>query len=328
MVKIIPNWIGGKEALAIDKKTFGKINPANGKSLYDVTRSQKDDVLNAINIAKESQLNWGAVPAVQRGLILHDIVLGMIAKKDEIAKMVHLETGKSMKEALGETNGAIQCGLFFASEGQRMYGRTLQSGVPNKFVSSIRDPIGVAGLIIAANTPIANVAWKVFPALICGNSVVLKAAEDAPATAYIFGEIAHQAGVPRGVLNIIQGFGLEAGEPIIENEDIGVISFTGSTEVGRQIQEKVSSRFVKLSLELGGKNPFIVCDDADLDNAANWVLLSAFSNAGQRCAAASRIIVFDSIYDNFKSLLIEKTKQLSVGINDKDDFGILWGTWS
>ena len=321
MVKIIPNWVNGKECAAFQNKTFNKLNPANGKLLYRVARSNKDDVLNAVNVAKESQLKWGAIPAVQRGLILHDIVLGMIEKKNDIAEIVHLETGKSMKDALGEINGAIQCGLFFASEGQRLYGRTLQSGAQNKFVSSIRQPVGIAGLIIAANTPIANITWKVFPALICGNSVVLKAAEDAPATAWIFGEISHQVGVPKGVLNIIQGYGPEAGEPIIENEDIGVISFTGSTKVGRLIQEKTSNRFVKLSLELGGKNPLIVCDDADLDNAAKWVLLSAFSNAGQRCAAASRIIIFDSIYNDFKNLLIKKTKQLSVGTSDNDDLG-------
>jgi alpha-ketoglutaric semialdehyde dehydrogenase len=321
MVKKISNWINGEQIQAVDKKTFNKLNPANGKLLYRVARSNSNDVIKAINTAKKSQLKWGAIPAVQRGLILHEIVLGLIKRKNEIAKFVHIETGKSMKDALGETNGAIQCGLFFASEGQRLYGKTLQSGSENKFVSSIREPIGIAGLIIAANTPIANVAWKVFPALVCGNSVVLKAAEDAPATAWIFGEIAHQAGIPKGVLNIVQGYGPEAGEPIIENKDIGVISFTGSTKVGRLIQEKTSNRFVKLSLELGGKNPLIVCDDADLDCAVKWVLLSAFSNAGQRCAAASRIIIFDSIYDDFKNLLIEKTKQLSVGTSDNDDLG-------
>tara|TARA_Y100001970_G_scaffold51317_1_gene64930 strand:+ start:9531 stop:10973 length:1443 start_codon:yes stop_codon:yes gene_type:complete len=321
MVKIIPNWINGEQRYALQEKTFEKINPASGELIFNITRSNKDDVDSAISSAKEAQQKWASTPGVERGFILHKIVRLMIKRKNEIAKIVHQETGKSLKDAKGETQGAIQCGLFYASEGQRLYGRTLQSGSANKFVSSIRQPVGIAGLIIAANTPIANVAWKVFPALICGNSVILKAAEDTPVTAWLFGEIAHEAGVPKGVLNILQGYGIEVGEPLTTNNDIGVISFTGSTEIGRRIQEKVSTRFVKLSLELGGKNPFIVCDDADLNNAVKWSLLSAFSNAGQRCAAASRIIIFSSIYNDFKSLLIDKTKQLSVGINDEDDFG-------
>lgn len=321
MVKKIPNWINGKEIQSLQDKTFKKLNPANGELVFNVARSNSDDVRSAVQYAKKAQLDWGDTPGVQRGLLLQEIVNSMIKRKDDIAEIVHLETGKSYKDAKGEVQGAIQCGLFYASEGQRLYGRTLQSGAENKFVTSLREPVGVAGLIIAANTPIANIAWKVFPALVCGNSIVLKAAEDTPATAWLFGEIAHKSGLPNGVLNILQGYGVEVGEPLIINENIDVISFTGSTKVGMLIQQKVASRFVKVSLELGGKNPFIVCDDADLENAVKWVLLSAFSNAGQRCAAASRIIIFDSIYDTFKSMLLKKTKQLSVGITDKDDFG-------
>ena len=158
----------------------------------------------------------------------------------------------------------------------------------------------MAGLIIAANTPIANVAWKVFPALICGNGVVLKAAEDTPATAWIFAKIVHESGLPSGVLNVLQGLGEEAGAPLVENKDVDVISFTGSTRVGRSIAETAGKRLAKVSLELGGKNPLVVCDDADLDNAVKWVCLSAFSNAGQRCSSGSRIIIFESVYAEFK----------------------------
>jgi aldehyde dehydrogenase (NAD+) len=186
---------------------------------------------------------------------------------------------------------------------------------------TVRQPIGVAGLIIAANTPIANVAWKVFPALICGNTAVLKAAEDTPATAWAFGRIAHEAGLPPGVLNIIQGYGEEAGEPLVAHPDVGVISFTGSTEVGKKIQTIAGERLAKVSLECGGKNPLIVCDDADLELAAKWVVLSAFSNAGQRCASGSRIIIFDSVYDRFRDLIVELTKKLKAGPNDDDDLG-------
>jgi aldehyde dehydrogenase (NAD+) len=185
----------------------------------------------------------------------------------------------------------------------------------------VRQPLGVAGLIIAANTPIANVTWKVFPAMICGNAIVLKAAEDTPATAWIVGRIAKEVGLPDGVLNIIQGYGEEAGAPLVANPDVDVISFTGSTAVGRQIAEVAGRRLAKVSLELGGKNPLVVCDDADLNNAANWVLLSAFSNAGQRCASGSRIIIYESIYEQFRNMLVERTEKLKVGPSDDDDFG-------
>jgi aldehyde dehydrogenase (NAD+) len=318
---IIPNWINGKEVKAISGKSFNKINPANGEILCQGARSQAEDISQAVESAINSQPKWAAIPPVKRGLILHDIVRAMIDNKEEIAHIVHLETGKSMYDALAEMGGAIECGLFYVGEGQRLYARTTTSGVPNKFASTIRQPVGIAGLIIAANTPIANVAWKAFPALICGNAAVLKASEDTPATAFIFGKIAHEAGLPPGVLNIIQGYGEEAGAALVEHNDVGVISFTGSTEVGREIQLKAGKRLAKVSLELGGKNPLIVCDDADLENAAKWVLSSAFSNAGQRCASGSRIIIFDNVYDMFVKMLINKTKKLKIGKTNDDDLG-------
>jgi alpha-ketoglutaric semialdehyde dehydrogenase len=319
--EFIPNWINGVEKVSENNETFSKLNPADGIQIFQVARSGKKDINLAVESCKSAQPDWADVPPVKRGLILHDIVRTMIDNKEEIAHIVYLETGKSMNDALGEVGAAIDCGLFYASEGQRLYARTTTSSVPNKFASTIRQPVGIAGLIIAANTPIANVAWKVFPALICGNTAILKAAEDAPATSWIFGKIAIEAGIPLGVLNIIQGFGDEAGAPLVAHDAIGVISFTGSTKVGRQIQLKASERLAKISLELGGKNPLIVCDDADLDNAVKWVLLSAFSNAGQRCASGSRIIIFESVYDRFVNMLVEKTKKLKIGNTNEDDLG-------
>jgi acyl-CoA reductase-like NAD-dependent aldehyde dehydrogenase len=317
----IHNWIGGQEVAADSNEWFEKLNPANGKLLCQVARSRLADVNHAVNVARHTQAAWADTPAVQRGLILHKIVVGMQNRQAEIAQIVAAETGKSQKEALSETGGAIQCGLFYASEGQRLYGRTTTSGTPNKYAMTLRQPIGVAGLIIAANTPIANVAWKVFPALVCGNTAILKAAEDTPATAWIFGQIAQEAGLPAGVLNILQGFGEEAGAPLVEHPEVGVISFTGSTEVGRFIQRAAGERFARISLELGGKNPLVVCDDADLENAVKWTLLSAFSNAGQRCASTSRIIIFDAVYEKFRDLLLERTKTLKIGTSDDCDFG-------
>jgi aldehyde dehydrogenase (NAD+) len=317
----IPNWINGAERPAIAGAWFDKLDPSSGKLLHSAARSGADDIGLSVQAAKDAYPAWSGMPAVQRGLILQRIVQGMQNRREQIADIVAEETGKSPKDARGETDAAIQCGLFYAGEGQRLYGRTTTSGTLNKYAMTIRQPIGVAGLIIAANTPIANVAWKIFPALICGNTAVLKASEDTPATAWIVGDIAREVGLPDGVLNIMQGYGAEAGAPLVENPGVGVVSFTGSTEVGRFIQRAAGGRFAHISLELGGKNPLVVCDDADLDNAAKWVLLSAYSNAGQRCASTSRVIVFDAVYETFCNMLIERTRRMKVGPSDGDDFG-------
>lgn len=325
MNNVIPdavlNWIDGKEVDAMAGELFDKVNPHSGKVLCRAARSRAEDVRAAVRSAQRAQPAWADTPPVQRGLVLHKVVAAMQQHQAEIARVVALETGKSYKDAFGETGSAIQLGLFFAGEGQRLYGRTTTSGLANKYAMTIRQPLGVAGLIIAANTPIANAAWKVFPALICGNAAVLKAAEDAPAAAWSFGKIAHEAGLPPGVLNIVQGYGEEAGAPLVADGDVAVISFTGSTAVGKQIAVAAGQRLAKVSLELGGKNPLVVCDDADLENAVKWVLLSAFSNAGQRCAAGSRIIIFDSVYEQFRDMLAAAAKKLKVGLADDDDFG-------
>lgn len=317
----IPNWIGGRASAAADGSVFDKISPHDSSLIAHVARTRADGVLEAVATARRAQPKWADTPAVRRGAILHAVCNLMEMRRQEIAAVVVAETGKSLKDALGETDGAIALGRFYAGEGQRLYGRTTTSGAANKYGMTVRQPCGVAGLIVAANTPIANVAWKVFPALICGNGVVLKAAEDTPGTAWIFGRIAQEAGLPDGILNIIQGLGQEAGAALVDQADLDVISFTGSTGVGRWIGDVAGRRLIKTSLELGGKNPLVVCDDADLDNAVKWTLLSAFSNAGQRCAAASRIIVFDAVYDQFVAMLVEATGRLKVGPSDEDDFG-------
>jgi alpha-ketoglutaric semialdehyde dehydrogenase len=319
--QFIPNWIDGKECDACDGKRFDKIDPATGQKQSAVARSSEADIALAVEVARKAQQAWAETPPVQRGMFLLEIVLGMKAKQKEIAEIVAAETGKSFKDAFGETGGAIQLGLFYASEGQRLYGRTSTSGAQNKYAMTVRQPLGVAGLIIPANTPIANVAWKMFPALICGNSVVMKASEDTPATAWIVGKIAVETGFPKGVLNFIQGYGKEAGSALVAHPGVDVVSFTGSTAIGKEIQRITGERFVRVSLELGGKNALIVCDDADMNNAVKWTVLSAFSNAGQRCAACSRVIVFDSVYEQFKTMLIEKTSAQKVGPTDGDDFG-------
>ncbi len=315
------NWIDGRQVPAGDGGLVDKLDPASGALLCRLARSGREDVDRAVESAARAQAGWAALTPVRRGEILYAVAAAMEESAQEIAAIVAKETGKSPAEALGETGGAIALARFFAGEGQRLYGRTLTSAVPGRQALTLRQPLGVAGLIIAANTPIANVAWKVFPALICGNAAVLKAAEDTPATAWIVGRVARRAGLPDGVLNIIQGLGPEAGAPLVRHPQVPVISFTGSAAVGREIAVACGQRLAKVSLELGGKNPLVVCDDADLENACRWVLLSAFSNAGQRCAAAGRIIIFQSIYPEFRDMLLKATAKLKLGPNDGDDLG-------
>ena len=317
----VPNWIRGEQTSAAADEWLDKLRPADGTSMCRAARSQAADVEAAVAAATDAQPGWAATNAVTRGHILHEVAMGLREHREDIAAVVAAETGKAPSEALGETDGAISLGLFFAGEGQRLYGRTTTSGGVDKYAMTVRQPAGVAGLIIAANTPIANVAWKVFPALICGNAAVLKAAEDTPATAWIFARIAREQGLPPGVLNVIQGFGEEAGAPLVENPGVDVVSFTGSSGVGRRVAEVAGRRLAKVSLELGGKNPLVVADDADLDNAVKWTALSAFSNAGQRCAAAGRAIVFDAVYEEFRDRLVEHTRGLRVGPRDGDDLG-------
>jgi aldehyde dehydrogenase (NAD+) len=317
----IPNWIDGRESEPSAGETVAKVSPATGQEICRVARSRSADVARAVDSAADAFPAWSAQTPVARGEILMAVARAMRRLRDDIAAVVAAETGMSFNAALAETGGAVALGEFMAGEGRRLYGRTTTSAVPGKLTMTLREPIGVAGLIIAANTPIANAAWKVFPALVCGNTAVLKAAEDTPATAWLFGRIAHEAGLPPGVLNIVQGLGEEAGAPLVADARVAVVSFTGSTVVGREVARIAGSRLARVSLELGGKNPLVVCDDADFEHAAKWAVLSAFSNAGQRCAAGSRIIVFDAVYENFRNRLVERTNRLKVGPGNDDDFG-------
>ena len=286
-----------------------------------VARSGRADVEAAVAAAADAQPAWAQRTAVDRGLVLRRIAELLARDRERVAEIVAGETGKSPGEAGAETDGATEMGYFVAGEGRRLYGRTTTSAVPNRQAMTVRQPLGVAGLIIAANTPIANVAWKVFPALVCGNAAVLKASEDAPETALAFSRLAAEADLPAGVLNLVQGYGEEAGQPLVEHAGVAIVSFTGSAAVGRMIARLAGERLAKVCLELGGKNPLIVCDDGDLDRAAEAAALSASSNAGQRCAAGSRIIVFDAVYEPFVELLLERTARQRVGPGDEHDFG-------
>lgn len=318
---LLDNWIDGRAVEAAGGERFEKVSPATGETSMLVARSRDRDVQVAVEAARSAQPAWAALTPVRRGELIR-IVAGMIAeRRDEIAALVAAETGKSPKDARGETDAAMEMGYFIAGEGRRFYGRTTTSATPHKTTSTVRQPLGVAGLIIAANTPAANVAWKAFPALLCGNAAVLKAAEDTPGTADLFARIFSEAGIPDGVFNVVQGFGEEAGTPLVAHHDVDIVSFTGSAAVGREIGRVAGGRLAKVCLELGGKNPLIVCDDAELGRAVEAAIGSAFSNAGQRCAAGSRLIVFDEVYEAFKERLLQRIAELRVGPDDDDDFG-------
>ncbi len=319
--KQVGHWIGntmvGSESLA----EFEKRNPHNGEVLAQVARGAWVEVDRAIENAVTLFPQWSQTPIVKRSEILRSATQLIQERSHEIAAIVALETGKSMKDALGEVSAAIEMGYFIAGEGRRFYGRTTTSAVPNRMAMTVRQPVGVCGLIIAANTPIANVAWKVYPALLCGNTAILKPSEDTPYSAVWFAQRLAEAGLPEGVLSVLQGHGEDVGAPLVEDPRVDLISFTGSEPVGRYIQKTAGERLAKVCLELGGKNALVVCDDANLDAAVESAVLSAFSNAGQRCAAGSRVVIFDSVYDAFKQKMIAQTQALSLGNQDDNDYG-------
>lgn len=297
------------------------LNPHSGEKIAELSLADPETAAAAIDIARAAQPAWARLPAPARGAILHRAANLIEARAGELSEIVAREAGKSMRDARGETAAAVACARFFAGEGQRLFGRTMPSGAPGKSALTVRQPCGVAALITAANTPAPNFAWKVFPALICGNAVVLKPSEETPLSANWMARALIEAGVPAGALNVVQGLGQDLGAPLVSHPSVDVVSFTGSTRVGRLIAEIAGRGLKKVSLELGGKNAFVVCDDANLDAAAKWASASAFSNAGQRCASASRIIVMAEVYDAFVDKFAARVEALRLGVDDDCDLG-------
>jgi aldehyde dehydrogenase (NAD+) len=251
--RFVGNVIDGEEREAKGGSTFEKRSPATGEVISSVARSDRSDVDAAVAAARAAQPEWARRTVPDRGAILRRIAQLLERDADESAEVVAAEGGKSHGHAKGEVGAATELGYFIAGEGRRYYGRTTTSAIPNRQAMTIRQPLGVAGLIVAANTPIANVAWKTFPALLCGNGVVLKASENTPETALAFSRLAQEAGVPDGALNVVQGLGEEAGQPIVEHPDVDVVSFMGSAAVGRMVASVAGRRRARVSLELGGK---------------------------------------------------------------------------
>lgn len=314
MTKLFYNFIDSKWVGPVSERTFDNINPANKDEILGTfPRSDHRDVDLAVKAAKQAFKEWSKTTPPTRGKILFEIGKIISEKRTQLAKTLVKEVGKTTKEALGEVKAAIDMCYFMAGEGRRLYGDTTHSELPNRLAITRRCPIGVCGIITPWNFPLSLISWKVFPALICGNSVVLKPAEDASETGNNFAEILQEAGLPKGVFNLVYGFGEEAGEALVKHKDVNLISFTGSTEVGKRIATICGERLAKVSLELGGKNAVIVMEDCDLNLAVDSVVRGAFSVAGERCTATSRAIVHRDIYNEFTEKLVAETKKLKVG---------------
>lgn len=320
---LTPHWIDDREVGAASEPGIEKRCPIDDRLLTCVARGGAREVARAADAADAAVAAWGRVPPPKRGEVLGRAARLLREREPAFAAVIHEETGKPLKNARAEVVSSADLALFMESEGSRLYGRTMPSPVSNRSVRTIRDPIGICAAIMPFNSPLAGIAWKIFPALLCGNAVVAKSHELTPYTAVLMGHLLKDAGLPAGLYASLQGLGPEVGMALVQHPSVGLISFTGSAATGKLIQRTVSERPVlaKVCLELGGKNPLVVCDDADLPLAAEHAVLSAFIDAGQRCAAGSRLIVFDAVYDAFLDALVKRAAQVRVGSSDADDCG-------
>jgi alpha-ketoglutaric semialdehyde dehydrogenase len=323
MSKKFQNYIDGRWLDALSGKIFENRNPANWDEVIGTfPLSSKVEVDQAVKAARRAFESWRLVPAPKRGDIMKKVGDILTARKEEIAKQMTREMGKVLLETRGDVQEGIDTAYYGASEARRLFGHTVPSELPNKFNMAIRVPIGVAAIITPWNFPMAIPTWKIFPALVCGNTVVFKPASDTPATATTLVEILLEAGVPPGVVNIVHGGGKEVGIGLVEHPDVDLVSFTGSTSVGKRISEVASKTLKRVSLELGGKNAQIVMDDANLDLALEGVLWGAFGTTGQRCTATSRLIVHEKVHDKFVSMVVDHAKKLRLGDGLKENVDV------
>ena len=313
-MKKFKNYIGGEWVEPASGEYFENRNPANQKDLIGLwPRSNREDLERAVESAKRGFEVWKRTPAPLRGDIIRRAGDILVARKDEIARAMTREMGKVFKETSGDVQEGIDTAYYAATEGRRLFGHTVPSELRDKWAMSYRRPIGICGLITPFNFPLAIPTWKMFPALACGNAVILKPAEDVPHSATLLVEVMIEAGIPKEVIQLVHGLGEEIGAAIVEHPEIPVISFTGSTSVGAIIGETCGRMHKRLSLEMGGKNAQIVMDDADLDLAPDGVLWGAFGTTGQRCTATSRLLLQDRIHDEFLERLAKRASQLRLG---------------
>jgi alpha-ketoglutaric semialdehyde dehydrogenase len=320
--KTFKNYIDGEWVDAASGETFESTSPANGDTLGVFPRSGPADVERAVAAAKAAYEEWRLVPAPRRGEILFRFAQLVTDAKDELTDLMSREMGKVKAEAGGDVQEAIDMSYYMAGEGRRLFGQTTPSELPDKFNMSVRMPIGVVGVITPWNFPIAIPSWKIAPALVAGNTIVFKPATDTPLLGERFVELLTEAGVPKGVVNIVHGGGGAVGDALVRHPDVPVITLTGSRETGVQVLKNAADELKRVHLELGGKNAIIVLDDADLDLAVDGILWSAFGTSGQRCTAASRVIVQRGVYETLKSRLVQHVEQLTLGVGWEDETDI------
>lgn len=308
------NYIDGKWLSAFGGATLESRNPA----LYDelvatFPRSVAVDVDTAVAAARKAYRTWRLVPAPARAEYVHKVGELLQKYKEELAQLMSREMGKPLTEARGDVQEGIDCAYYSAGEGRRLFGQTIPSEMPNKFAMTVRMPVGVCALITPWNFPVAIPCWKAMPALVCGNTVILKPAEDTPACATKLIEIFAEAGLPPGVINLVHGVGEEAGKALVEHPDVDLVSFTGSSETGAFVGATCGRTHKRVCLEMGGKNAQIVMEDADLELALDGAVWGAFGTAGQRCTATSRLLLHRDIKEKFAAMLKERTSQLRLG---------------
>ncbi len=307
------NFIGGEWVDASTRKGIENVNPATGELVGIFPASTAEEVNRAVEAAKNAFDGWRLTPAPKRAEILFRAAQILIERKEEIARDMTREMGKVLAETRGDVQEAIDMTYLMAGEGRRLFGQTTPSELPNKFAMSIRSPIGVCGLITPWNFPIAIPSWKMMPALVCGNTVVIKPAQDTPLSTYYLVQIMEEAGIPAGVVNLVSGTGSQVGSPLVSHPDVKLISFTGSTDTGRVINQACAPSFKHVHLEMGGKNIILVMDDANIDLAVDGAIWGGFGTTGQRCTAASRVAVHKNVYKEFTEKFAARAKKLRVG---------------
>src|SRR4051794_6733190 len=320
------NFIGGDWRPAESGRTFESRNPADTREVIATfAASSAADAAAAIRAAEEALPAWRRTPAPKRGEIMYRFGALMTEHKERLSRAMTREMGKVLAEARGDVQEGIDIAYLMAGEGRRMFGDTTPSELPDKWAMSVREPVGVAGIITPWNFPIAIPCWKTMPALVAGNTVVFKPSSDTPHCATLLVELMAEAGFPAGTVNLVTGAGGEVGDAIVDNPDVSVISFTGSSTTGRGIAARAGAKLKRLSLELGGKNAIVVMADADLDLATDGILWSAFGTTGQRCTAASRVIVERPVVDSLLERLEGRTRKLRLGsgLDDAVDVGPL-----
>ncbi len=321
--KTYSNYINGEWVRSSSGEFFENRNPADMREVIGrFPKSSKVDIDRAVAAAKSAAKKWRLTPAPKRAEILFRLGEILAKNKDRFSRDMTREMGKVLKETGGDVQEAIDCTYYTAGEGRRLHGFTTPAEMPNKFAMCIRQPVGICGLITPFNFPMAIPSWKLIPALVCGNTVVVKSGEDVPLSTINLVKSCEEAGIPKGVVNIVNGFG-EAGAALVGHKDVRLISFTGSTTTGKLIAENCARQNKIVSLEMGGKNVIIVMDDADVDNAVEGSLWGAFGTSGQRCTASSRLVVHKKVYKKFTEKLAERAKKLRVGngLDKKTDVG-------